>query len=104
MWRDGKPDKPGWWWLLPDNEEVTQYGWRAGARLYEVHRRGDITPGKPELFIRDVDIHHSEVEAFVFKGKVAGPIAEPITAKRDERLDRERAKRGYDRDPARSPF
>jgi hypothetical protein len=76
-WRKGKPDKPGWWWLWPDKKFHGQAGGPAGPRIVEVRRQADVTPGKPELYMQGVPDRNSRLEAFLFKGRIAGPIPAP---------------------------
>ncbi len=76
-WHRGVPDSPGFWWLLPDKEYSQQVGGPTGPSIIEVRRQNDIVPQKPELYMQYRDFR---LEAYLFKGMVAGPISQPIGA------------------------
>lgn len=73
-WRRGVPNKEGWWWLWWDDKIAREFNHRPGPQIVEVKMQGDVVPGKPELHMQ---LGNSRLEAFVFKGKVAGPIPRP---------------------------
>lgn len=51
-YRRGKPDKPGYWWLWPDEKFVKQTGLNFGwSRIVEVRTQNDVIPNKPELYM-----------------------------------------------------
>lgn len=69
----GQPDQPGWWWLWPDEKFCKETGAPDGPSIIEVRMQSDITI-KPELHML---YRGFRLEAWLFKGRVAGPIPEP---------------------------
>ena len=76
QFRNGTPDQAGWWWLLPNKEWLNKTGnfLPDGPSIVEVRMYGDVIPQKPELMMRG---HEGRLEAYLFEGKVSGPIPEP---------------------------
>lgn len=82
-WRRGIPDQPGQWYIWPDeghwlngNTEprvcLVKSGSGLGTSIDNCSENG--------LFIKGYPDHEHQSEAHLFKGRVAGPIPEPIGA------------------------
>lgn len=80
-WRRGVPDQPGWWYIWPDEGHwlngnknpricLVKPGSGLGASVDSYSENG--------LFINGYPDHEHQSEASLFKGRVAGPIPEPI--------------------------
>jgi len=73
-WREGVPEEPGFYWVMPDTEFRHHIGGAADEpRIIEVRKQ--FVAVKPELLLQ---LPNGRLEAFLFKGWLAGPIPTPI--------------------------